>query len=47
MEELNGATGQLFMQEDGKIRRRLAWAQLIDGEPKIQRNLQETGNLLY
>ena len=47
MEELNGATGQLFMQEDGKIRRRLAWAQLVDGEPKIQRNLQETGNLLY
>ncbi len=47
MEELNGATGQLFMQEDGKIRRRLAWAQLVDGEPKIQRTLEETGNLLY
>ena len=47
MEELNGATGQLFMEEDGKIRRRLAWAKLIDGKPKIQKRIQEVENLIY
>ena len=47
MEELNGATGQLFMEEDGKIRRRLAWAKLIDGKPRIQKRIQETENLIY
>ena len=47
MEELNGATGQLFMEEDGKIRRRLAWAKLIDGKPKIQKRIQEAENLIY
>ena len=47
MEEINGATGQLFMEEDGKIRRRLAWAKLIDGKPKIQKRIQEAENLIY
>jgi outer membrane PBP1 activator LpoA protein len=37
MQELNGATGQLYMEKDGKIRRRLAWAQLINGNPKVQK----------
>ena len=37
MQELNGATGQLYMEKNGKIRRRLAWAQLINGNPKVQK----------
>lgn len=37
MQELNGATGQLYMEKNGKIRRRLAWAQLINGNPKAQK----------
>ena len=37
MQELNGATGLLYMEKNGKIRRRLAWAQLINGNPKVQK----------
>ena len=37
MQELNGATGQLYMEKDGRIRRRLAWAKLINGEPVVQK----------
>jgi|TARA_B110000914_G_scaffold226506_1_gene252319 outer membrane PBP1 activator LpoA protein len=40
MQELNGATGQLYMEENGRIRRRLAWAQLINGHPKVQEQEQ-------
>lgn len=37
MQELNGATGQLYMEKDGRIRRRLAWAKLINGVPVVQK----------
>lgn len=37
MQELNGATGQLYMEDNGRIRRRLAWAKLINGEPVVQK----------
>lgn len=33
MLEIDGATGQLYLDEDGKIHRRLAWAQFQRGEP--------------
>ena len=34
-QELNGATGQLYMTDNGKIRRRLAWAKLVNGTLQI------------
>ena len=33
MLEIDGATGQLYLDEDGRIHRRLAWAQFQRGEP--------------
>jgi len=33
MLELDGATGQLYLDESGRIHRRLAWAQFQRGEP--------------
>ena len=33
MDELNGATGRLYLDEDGRVHRRLAWAQFQGGEP--------------
>ena len=33
MEELPGATGTLYLGDDGRIHRRLAWAQFVRGEP--------------
>lgn len=33
MLELDGATGQLYLDQDGRIHRRLAWAQFQRGEP--------------
>jgi len=33
MQELNGATGQLYLDQFGRIHRRLAWAQYQSGEP--------------
>ena len=42
MNEFNGATGQLFMDYDLKIRRRLAWAKLVNGNLEIEdKNIQE------
>ena len=42
MDEFNGATGQLFMDYDLKIRRRLAWAKLVNGNLEIEdKNIQE------
>lgn len=35
LEEFNGATGQLYMDSENKIRRRLAWAKLIDGKTEV------------
>lgn len=33
MPELDGATGKLFLDADGRVHRRLAWAQFQNGEP--------------
>ena len=35
LKEFNGATGQLYMDSENKIRRRLAWAKLIDGKTEV------------
>ncbi len=32
LQEIDGATGRLYMSEDGRIHRRLAWAQFQGGE---------------
>ena len=33
MEEMIGASGQLFLTSDGRVHRRLAWAQFVRGQP--------------
>ncbi len=33
MPEIDGATGQLYLDRDGRVHRRLAWAQFQHGEP--------------
>lgn len=33
MEEIAGATGTLYLDEDGRVHRRLAWAQFVRGTP--------------
>jgi hypothetical protein len=33
MQEFEGATGRLFLDTDGRVHRRLAWAQFVGGEP--------------
>jgi len=33
MQEIDGATGKLYLDHDGRVRRRLAWAQFQSGEP--------------
>ncbi len=35
LKEFNGATGQLYMDSENKIRRRLAWAKVIDGKTEV------------
>ena len=35
IKEINGANGQLYMDSENKIRRRLAWAKLIDGKTEV------------
>ena len=33
MDEVDGATGTLYLDYDGQVHRRLAWAQFQSGEP--------------
>jgi len=33
MQEIDGATGKLYLDHDGRVRRKLAWAQFQRGEP--------------
>ena len=33
MEEMIGATGRLFLTSDGRVHRKLSWAQFVGGEP--------------
>lgn len=41
MREIAGATGELWLDEDGRIHRRLAWAQFVRGEPVALRDPRE------
>jgi len=49
MDEMDGATGRLFLAADGRVHRRLAWAQFQRGEPvplpelgELEAELQES-----
>lgn len=43
MPEIDGATGNLYLDHDGRVRRRLAWAQFQSGEPVALPKLDNTG----
>ena len=43
MQEVDGATGKLFLDRDGRVHRRLAWAQFQRGEPVGLPDLQSVG----
>jgi hypothetical protein len=43
MTEVNGATGQLFLDASGRVHRRLAWAQFQGGEAVALPRHEETG----
>ncbi len=43
MEELDGATGRLFLDQHGRVHRRLAWAQFQNGEPVVLPDQDEFG----
>jgi outer membrane PBP1 activator LpoA protein len=43
MNELRGATGTLFLDSEGKVHRKLAWAEFRGGEATALPELEETG----
>ena len=43
MQELDGATGKLFLSDDGRIHRKLAWAQFQGGEPVALPDVEPAG----
>jgi outer membrane PBP1 activator LpoA protein len=43
MPEIDGATGRLFLDPDGRVRRNLAWAQFQRGEPVALPDLEPPG----
>jgi outer membrane PBP1 activator LpoA protein len=43
MQEIDGATGALYLDTDGRIRRKLAWAQFQRGEPMAMPDIEPTG----
>ena len=43
MQEIDGATGTLFLEQDGRVHRRLAWAQFQNGEPVGLPDLERVG----
>jgi outer membrane PBP1 activator LpoA protein len=43
MPEVDGATGALYLDTDGRIRRRLAWAQFQRGEPVPMPDIERAG----
>jgi hypothetical protein len=43
MQEIDGATGMLYLDNDGRVRRRLAWAQFQRGEPVPMPDVDVTG----
>ena len=43
MPEIDGATGRLFLDEDGRVRRRLVWAQFQNGQPLAMPDADNVG----
>ena len=43
MQEIDGATGTLFLGDDGRIHRRLAWAQFQGGEAVALPDIEPAG----
>jgi len=43
MQEIDGATGKLYLDERNRVRRRLAWAQFQSGEPVAMPDLDDLG----
>jgi len=43
MQEIDGATGKLYLDESNRIRRRLAWAQFQKGEPVAMPDMDDLG----
>jgi len=43
MQEIDGATGKLYLDHDGRVRRRLAWAQFQSGEPVALPEIEVVG----
>lgn len=43
MQEIDGATGKLYLDHDGRVRRRLAWAQFQRGEPVALPDIEIVG----
>ena len=43
MQELDGATGKLYLDHDGRVRRKLAWAQFQRGEPVAMPEIEPVG----
>lgn len=43
MLEIDGATGKLFLDQDGRVRRNLAWAQFQRGEPVALPEIEPAG----
>ncbi len=43
MREFAGATGRLWLDPDGRVHRRLAWARFERGEPVAMREPGEAG----
>lgn len=43
VQEIDGATGKLYLDDDGRIRRKLAWAQFQRGEAVALPDLEPTG----
>jgi len=43
MQEIDGATGKLYLDDDGRIRRKLAWAQFQSGEAVALPDLEPSG----
>jgi len=43
MQEIDGATGKLSLDQDGRIQRKLAWAQFQSGEPIAMPDIEPAG----
>jgi outer membrane PBP1 activator LpoA protein len=43
MQEIDGASGRLYLDSDGRVRRRLAWAQFQSGEPVAMPEIELPG----